>query len=94
MVFRDVFWLENSSKTHENKDFHTKIIHFDQIWKKNRLAAGPLPGVTLGGEHASGGPLRGGENGRGETVQKVILGVLSLVKPIPNIIGKHCVFLS
>ena len=28
--------------------------------KKNLLAEGPLPGVTLGGEHASGGPLRGG----------------------------------
>ena len=28
--------------------------------KKIRLAASPLPGVTSGGEHASGGPLRGG----------------------------------
>ena len=28
--------------------------------KKFRLAAGTLPGVTLGGEFASGGPLRGG----------------------------------
>ena len=28
--------------------------------KKIRLAADPLPGVTLGGGHASGGPLRGG----------------------------------
>jgi len=27
---------------------------------KIRLAAGPLPGVTLGGELASGGPLCGG----------------------------------
>ena len=44
----------------ENDDFYIKIINFDQLSKKNRLAAGPLPGVTLGGEHASGGPLRGG----------------------------------
>ena len=28
--------------------------------KKIRLAASPLPGVDIGGEHASGGPLRGG----------------------------------
>ena len=28
--------------------------------KTNRLAAGSLPVVTLGGERASGGPLRGG----------------------------------
>ena len=47
-------------KTLENDDFYIKIIDFDQICKKNHLAVGPLPGVTLGGGHASGGPLRGG----------------------------------
>ena len=40
--------------------FTLKIINFDQFYKKIRLAASPLPGVTLSGEHASGGPLRGG----------------------------------
>ena len=37
-----------------------KSVNFDHIFKKNRLTAGSLPGVTLGGEHVSGGPLRGG----------------------------------
>ena len=40
--------------------FYQKIINFDKFYQKIRLAAGSLPGVTLGGEHASGGPLRGG----------------------------------
>ena len=54
-------------KTHEK---HMKTIVFTlrssiliNFVKKNRLAAGSLPGVTLGGEHASGGPLRGGLKG-------------------------------
>ena len=41
--------------------FLLKFIIFDQFYnKKIRLAAGPLLGVTLGGELASGGPLHGG----------------------------------
>ena len=32
-----------------------KIVNFDQFRQKNRLAAAPLPGVTLSGKHASGG---------------------------------------
>ena len=40
--------------------FTLKSLILINFVKKNRLAAGPLPGVTLGGEHASGGPLRGG----------------------------------
>ena len=51
-------------KTHENPGemmiFTLKSVYLINIVKKIRLAAGPLPGVTLGGEHASGGPLRGG----------------------------------
>ena len=35
--------------------------------KKNRLAAGPLSGITLSGEHASGGRLC-----RGETAPKIL----------------------
>jgi len=38
----------------------TKIIILIIFFQIIRLAAGPLPGVTLGGEHVSDGPLRGG----------------------------------
>ena len=40
--------------------FSLKSLILIDFTKKNRLAAGTLPGVTWGGEHASGGPLRGG----------------------------------
>ena len=40
--------------------FTLKSLILINFIKKNRLAAGPLPGVTLGGEHASGGQLCGG----------------------------------
>ena len=51
-------------KTHE-KHLKTMILMLKSlilinVAKKNLLAEGPLPGVTLGGEYASGGPLRGG----------------------------------
>ena len=38
--------------SHENDDFNLKIVNFDHFCKKNRLAASPLPGVTLGGEQS------------------------------------------
>ena len=60
IISYEIFWSENPLRTLENDDFYIKIINFDQFRKKNRLAADPLPGVTLGGGHASGGPLRGG----------------------------------
>ena len=40
--------------------FYVKIINFDQFCSKKSPSGEPLPGVTLGGGHASGGPLRGG----------------------------------
>ena len=40
--------------------FTLKSLILINFIKKNRLAASPLPGVTLGGGHASGGPMRGG----------------------------------
>ena len=44
------FHGKTHKKTHENDDFYPKIFNFDQFCKKKiRLAAGPLPGVTLGG---------------------------------------------
>ena len=44
-----------------NNDFlPQKSLILINFVNKNRLAAGTQPGVTLGGEHASGGPLRGG----------------------------------
>ena len=59
--FMKYFDKKNHWKALENDDFCIKIINFDQFCKKKkRLAASPLPGVTLSGEHASGGPLRGG----------------------------------
>ena len=39
--------------------FTLKSLILINVVKKIRLAAGPQPGVTLGGEHTSGGPLRG-----------------------------------
>ena len=39
--------------------FTLKSLILINFVKKNLLAEGPLPGVTLGGEHASGGPARG-----------------------------------
>ena len=45
----EIFHGKIHKKTHENDDFYRKTFNFDQFCKKNRLAAGPLPGVTLGG---------------------------------------------
>ena len=39
-----------SLRTHETDDFDPKIINLNQIFKKNLLTEGLLPGVTLGGE--------------------------------------------
>ena len=60
MIFNDFF----DGKTHKKQEkmmiFTLKSSYFINFVKKIRLAASTLPGVTLGGEHASGGPLRGG----------------------------------
>ena len=52
------------ANTHEKQlkmmIFTLKSLILINFVKKNPLEEGPLPGVTLGGEHASGGPLRGG----------------------------------
>ena len=39
--------------------FTLKSLILINFVKKNSSSEGPLPEVTLGGEHASGGPLRG-----------------------------------
>ena len=41
--------------------FTLKSLILINFVKENRPAAGSLPGVTLSGEYASGGPLRGGK---------------------------------
>ena len=62
-VFFYILWnisLRKPIKNTWNDDFNIIIHNFDHFFQKFRLAAGSLPGVTLGGERASGGPLRGG----------------------------------
>ena len=56
-----------NGNTHEKQlkmmIFTLKSLILINVVKKIRLEAGALPGVTSSGEHASGGPLRGGYNG-------------------------------
>ena len=66
-VFFNILWsiplIEPMKNTLINTKIHNFVYFFKKhlyIFKKNRLAAGSLPGVTLGGECASGSPLRGG----------------------------------
>ena len=64
-IFYEILRWENPLKTHEMMILKYIILiifkkkKFQNFSKTIRLAAGPLPGVTLGGELASGGPLRG-----------------------------------
>ena len=53
--------IEKIHEKHLKLTIYTlKSLVWTNFVKKIRLAAGPLPGVTLSGEHASGGPLCGG----------------------------------
>ena len=50
--FHQILHNKTHKNSHENDDFNLKIVNFDHFCKKNRLAASPLPGVTLGGEQS------------------------------------------
>ena len=51
--------------------FTLKSLILINFVKKNRLAAGPLPGITLGGEYVSAGPLRPWGLHRNENIEKI-----------------------
>ena len=64
IISYEIFWSENPLRTLENDDNQMiydilKSLILINFIKKNRLAAGALPGVILGGGHGFGGPLRG-----------------------------------
>ena len=56
-TFRFLFYMVFN---HNHENMHRNVLILIHFVKKIRLAAGPLPGVALSGELASGGPLRGG----------------------------------